>query len=229
MARPKKNTTNESVATVPPDEQLSRIDLCLPTHRAQSLDPASLLKKATVRRRQSGRDVADLSLAKLTQTEAELVLKGLERGRKLALLESSNLGELPYVEEMLTRLGEDYDQVDLKLALAEMFRRGWAACDNRTLDKALEGLPANATGAQVLRRLRIQMREDRSVPSPTAVATMRRALKDGTFRSMRHLADFAVLNEATIRKVIKNERADLPTWRKIATALNVPLKTLLEG
>jgi lambda repressor-like predicted transcriptional regulator len=152
-----------------------------------------------------------------------------ERARKLALLAESHFGELPYVEEMLSRLGKSYDDLDLKVALAEMFRRGWYAYDQRRADKVFAGLPADAPLSQILRRLRIPMREDRSIPSPVAVTKIRRALTDKTFRSMRSLAQAASIDESTLRKVLRNESADLETWQKIARALGIPVKTLLSA
>jgi transcriptional regulator with XRE-family HTH domain len=150
----------------------------------------------------------------------------MERERKLHLLESSNLGEAPLVEEVLAGLGRDHNSVDLKLALAEMYRRGWYAQQKVQFDKACAGLPADAPLPQLLKRLGIPIREDRSIPSAAAVTRIRQAITD-RFRSMRGLAFRAHIDESTLRKVLKNERADLATLQKIAGAMGVSTNTLL--
>jgi len=154
-------------------------------------------------------------------------LQAMERERKLHLLESSNLGEAPLVEEVLAGLGRDHNSVDLKLALAEMYRRGWYAQSKVQFDKACAGLPANAPLAQLLKRLGIPMRKDRSVPCAAAVTRIRRVITDREFRSMRGLAIRAGIDESTLRKVIKKESADLAIWQKIARAMGVSTDTLL--
>ena len=154
-------------------------------------------------------------------------LKAEGRSRQLELLAKSSLGELPYVEEVLARLGQDYDEVDLKIALSEMFRRGWYRHWGLEADKAFAGLPADAPLSQLLNRLGIPMREDRSIHCPAAVTRIRRALRDGTFPSQRKFAEFSGIQESTLRKVLRNERADLKTWQGIAEAMEMPIKILL--
>jgi hypothetical protein len=151
----------------------------------------------------------------------------MERERKLHLLESSNLGEAPLVEEVLAGLGRDHNSVDLKLALAEMYRRGWYAQQKVQFDKACAGLPADAPLPQLLKRLGIPIREDRSIPSAAAVTRIRQAITDGVFPSPHALAIRAGMPECTLRKVINHERAILATWQKIAYAIGVSTKTLL--
>ena len=79
------------------------------------------------------------------------------------------------------------------------------------------------------------MREDRSIPCPAAVTKIRQALADGSnvtrpgvpIESVRKFAEFAGIDEATLRKLLKKERATLRTLQTIAEALGIPTKALL--
>jgi hypothetical protein len=146
-----------------------------------------------------------------------------ERFRKLELLAKSSPEELRYVEEMLARLGQDFDHVDLKLALAETLRHGSYGQVKVQLDKAFAGLPADAPLPQLLNRLGIPMRKDRSIPCPGAVTRIHQALKDMTLRAF---ACRTRLDESTIRKVLKKERAEPSTLEFIAKAMNMSLEAL---
>jgi hypothetical protein len=131
------------------------------------------------------------------------------------------------VKEMLARLGSDYDEIDLTLALAEMFRIGWYRCDQRRVDKLLAGLPPEPSWAQVASRLRIPIRQDRTISSPLAVAKILRAVDQGTFPSFRRLAIDSGIDESTLRKTIKKESAELNTWKALARAMKTDIKVFL--